>query len=227
MGLTGRSGITTLVCDYGGVLTNPLLETYQAFADRTGIPLETIAAAFAAATRRHGATPMGDLEIAAITEAQMVRRVTDEMPPETADLLEGRSFGELWFLGRHANEELVTFLRTVREDGRRVALLTNNVREWEPRWRATLPVDELFDLVVDSSVERVRKPDPEIYRRLLARLDTEPSSCLFVDDTEENLLPARELGMHTVLFDNTSQAVKEIAALLGLDPDHIPEGVGA
>ena len=42
MGLTGGSGITTLVCDYGGVLTNPLLETYQAFADRTGIPIAIV-----------------------------------------------------------------------------------------------------------------------------------------------------------------------------------------
>ncbi|WP_461033121.1 HAD family hydrolase [Streptomyces mayteni] len=222
-----RPEITTLVCDYGGVLTNPLLETYQAFADRTGIPLETIATAFAAATRRYGVTPMADLETAAITEEQMVRRVVAEMPIEAVGRLEGRSFGELWFLGRHANEQLVTFLRTVREDGRRVALLTNNAREWEPRWRATLPVDELFDLVVDSSVERIRKPDPEIYRRLLERLGAEPSSCLFVDDTEENLVPARELGMHTVHFDHTSQAVKEIAALLGLDQDRMAGGASA
>ncbi|MDT0307367.1 HAD family phosphatase [Streptomyces sp. DSM 44917] len=216
--------ITTLVVDYGGVLTNPLLETYQSFAEDTGIPLETIAAAFAAATERHGATPMADLETGAISEEAMVARIAAELPPEVkgagsaAELLGGRPFGELWFRGRTANPEMVALLRVVRATGRPVALLTNNVLEWRPRWRATLPVDELFDLVVDSSEEGVRKPDPEIYRRLLTRLGADPGRCLFVDDTAENLGPAAELGMHTLLFHNSAQAVKDVAVRLDLDP---------
>jgi putative hydrolase of the HAD superfamily len=210
--------VTTLVCDYGGVLTNPLLETYQAFADRTGIPLEAIATAFAAATERYGATPMADLEVAAITEAEMVERIAAEMPEvSSAELLGGRPFGELWFLGRRVNEELVAFVRTVRAAGLRVALLTNNVVEWGPRWRATLPADELFDVIVDSSEEKVRKPDPEIYHRLLVRLDAAPETCVLLDDTDENLVAARELGMRTVLFDSTDQAIKDIRAVLGLE----------
>lgn len=223
----GVKRITTLVVDYGGVLTNPLGETYQLFASRVGIPLETIVTAFMAATERHGATPMADLETGAITEAEMVGRITAEMPPGTGDILGGRPFGELWFLGRHANEELVDFLRAVRAAGFRVALLTNNVREWSARWRATLPVDELFDVVVDSSEEGVRKPDAEIYHRLLARLGADAEECVFLDDTEENLTAARELGMHAVLFSTTGQAVKDVGGLLELDYDQTAEGVGA
>ena len=39
-------------------------------------------------------------------------------------------------------------------------MLTNNVREWEPLWRPMLPVDEIFDVVVDSGFVGMRKPDP-------------------------------------------------------------------
>ena len=40
-----------------------------------------------------------------------------------------------------------------------MAILTNNVREWEPIWRAKLPVDEIFETVVDSAFVGMRKPD--------------------------------------------------------------------
>ena len=51
-----------------------------------------------------------------------------------------------------------------------MAILTNNVREWEPLWRAMLPVDEIFELVVDSAFVGMRKPDPRIYELTLERL---------------------------------------------------------
>ena len=54
-------------------------------------------------------------------------------------------------------------MASLRAAGYRMALLTNNVREWELRWRALAPIDEIFELVVDSAFVGVRKPDPEIY----------------------------------------------------------------
>ena len=65
-----------------------------------------------------------------------------------------------------------------------MALLTNNVREWEPLWRSMLPVDEIFELVVDSAFVGMRKPDPPIYELTIERLGDgiAPRDCLFVDD---------------------------------------------
>ena len=82
-----------------------------------------------------------------------------------------------------------------------MALLTNNVREWEPRWRAMLPeLDEIFEVVVDSAFVGMRKPEPEIYQLTLERLGggVEPADCVFVDDIELNCDAARELGMTAV-----------------------------
>ncbi|MFB7472635.1 HAD family hydrolase [Kitasatospora sp. NPDC056184] len=207
-------GIDTVVLDYGGVLTNPLAETFAEFGLRTGLDLQAVGTAFAAATARHGVSPMAELEVAAITEQEFTDRLLAELPPGSDAALGGRPFGELWFLGRRANHELVDFARQLKSSGYRIALLTNNVVEWRPRWRATLPVEELFDVVVDSSAERVRKPDPELYLRLLERLGTPARNCLFVDDTTENLDAARRLGFHTVLFENTAQTVRDVSGRL-------------
>ncbi len=215
--------VDTIVVDYGGVLTNPLVETFAAFAELAGIEPADLAQAFLAATELHGETPMAALETGAITERQMVDRILAHLPEGAGRILtDGRGFGELWFRGRRPNEPFLSFLRALRRDGYRLALLTNNVREWEPLWRAQVPVDELFDVVVDSHREGVRKPDPEIYRILLDRLDTPARRCLFVDDTDENCRAAAELGMRAVLFADTDSAVREISGLL-----HRPVAVAA
>ena len=79
-------------------------------------------------------------------------------------------FREIYFEALEPNEPMIELMREVRRSGRRMALLTNNVREWEPLWRSMLPVDEIFELVVDSGFVGMRKPDPPIYELTIARL---------------------------------------------------------
>ena len=77
----------------------------------------------------------------------------------------------LFFERLEPNPPMIELVRELRGGGIRAALLTNNVREWEPLWRAKLPeIDELFEVVVDSAFVGVRKPDPEIYSLTLERL---------------------------------------------------------
>jgi HAD superfamily hydrolase (TIGR01509 family) len=79
-----------------------------------------------------------------------------------------------------------------------------------------LPVDEIFDLVVDSAFVGMRKPEPEIYELTMERLGDGigPGGCLFVDDVEANVETARRLGMRTVHFQSNDQAISEIEAAL-------------
>jgi putative hydrolase of the HAD superfamily len=104
----------------------------------------------------------------------------------------------------------------LRERGMRMAILTNNVREWEPLWRAKLPVDEIFDVVVDSAFVGMRKPDPAIYELTLDRLGDglRASECLFVDDIDVNCAAAAELGMTAIHYISPEQAIPEIERAL-------------
>jgi putative hydrolase of the HAD superfamily len=88
-----------------------------------------------------------------------------------------------------------------------------------------LPVDELFDDVVDSAFVGVRKPDPAIYALTCQRLGAPPSECVLIDDVERNCDAARACGMEAVRFVDTAQAVGELDALLaarGAPPGAVP-----
>jgi putative hydrolase of the HAD superfamily len=106
-------------------------------------------------------------------------------------------------------------MRELRGRGYRMAICTNNVKEWAERWRALLPVDEIFDVVVDSAFVGTRKPEPRIYEITLERLDVAPAAALLVDDVEVNCATARKLGMRAVHFRSTEQAIADIEAALG------------
>ena len=111
------------------------------------------------------------------------------------------------------NEALFAHLRTLHERGRALALLTNNVREWEPLWRTKLPVDDLFEPVVDSAFVGLRKPDRRSTRSCSSGSACPQSACVFVDDLAVNIEAARALGFATVHFRDTAQAIAELDAL--------------
>ena len=113
------------------------------------------------------------------------------------------------------NEPLLAYYRSLRDErGIRLAILTNNVREWHDAWRTRLRIDELFELVVDSAFEGCRKPEPEIYALTLDRLGLPADACAFVDDVEVNVTAANEAGLHGIHFRDTDQAIAELDALL-------------
>lgn len=115
------------------------------------------------------------------------------------------------------HDDVVAHIGGLRADGYRTALVTNNVREAETGWRAMIPVDDLFDVVVDSSSVGMRKPDPAIFTHTLDLLGgVAPTRAVFLDDVESNLVGARLAGLHTILVDDPpAPALLELDVLLG------------
>jgi putative hydrolase of the HAD superfamily len=112
---------------------------------------------------------------------------------------------------------MIDLMREAKRSGHHMGLLTNNVREWEPLWRTMLPVDEIFEVVVDSGFVGMRKPDRQIYDLTLERLGApSPEECLFIDDTDVNCDAARELGMSAVHYRDNDQSIGEIRGALAL-----------
>ena len=115
---------------------------------------------------------------------------------------------------------VVACVRAVRARGIRTAIITNNIREYGDAWRAQLAIDELFDVVVDSSEEGVRKPDPAIFHLALERLGVrDPSRAVLLDDFAGNVAAARQLGMQAILVaDDPRPALASLDTLLGPTP---------
>jgi putative hydrolase of the HAD superfamily len=206
--------IEAVISDFGGVLTSPLLDSFAAFQDSSGISLEHLGLAMAAIWKRDGANPLFELETGRMTEAEFLRRMGEELSRQLGQPVELHGFGERYFEHLHPNDPMIEYMRDLRGRGYKLAICTNNVREWEPLWRAKLPVDELFDVVVDSGFVGWRKPERRIYEIALERLGVPASDALFIDDVELNCQVARELGMEAVWFRSAEQAIADIEAQL-------------
>lgn len=202
-----------VVSDWGGVLTSPLTQSFLAFAEEGGFPIEALGQALAARTQRDGINPVHALEVAAITERDFLDGLAAELAALGHDVrLE--SFASAYFGMLTPNATMIAALSDWKQRGFRLALCTNNVAEWAPRWRAMLPVDELFEVVVDSSFVQARKPDPRIYEIVVEQLGVPAAACVFVDDRAENCDGARAAGMQAIHFEDTAAAIAEIEAAL-------------
>jgi putative hydrolase of the HAD superfamily len=153
------------------------------------------------------------LETGKISEAEYYKRLgvklgemgtTITMPEDPIEVRK-----RLW--GRiRRNDEMIETARKISKHYK-VGLLTNNVKEWGG-WRQFYPAD-IFQVVVDSSEVGMRKPDPRIYKLTCERLGVEPHRASFVDDIEDNVVGARNVGLHGIRFTTTGEVLEELRPL--------------
>jgi putative hydrolase of the HAD superfamily len=203
-----------VISDFGGVLTSPLLDSFVAFQDSSGVPLEALGHAMAAIAQRNGVNPLFELEKGRLSEREFLADLSRQLTLDLDRPVELHGFAERYLGHLRPNQPMIDYMRQLRGRGYRMAICTNNVREWESMWRAKLPVEEIFDVVVDSSVVGTRKPEREIYKITLDQLGVAANTALMVDDVELNCDAARELGLAAVWFQETEQAIAEMEAAL-------------
>jgi putative hydrolase of the HAD superfamily len=207
--------ITTVISDFGGVLTTPLIQSFAAVQDQTGVPFEELVKGMTRIQQGDGRHPLFELETGRLSETEFLRKLGDVLEPVLGHRPELHRFREIYFDALHPNEPMIALMREAKAGGYRMGLLTNNVKEWEPLWRTMLPVDEIFEVVVDSGFVGLRKPDREIYDFTLERLGgPDPRECLFIDDTDVNCDAARDLGMIAVHYRENDQAIAEVRSIL-------------
>ena len=208
--------VRAVLFDLGGVLTESPMDTFAAYEASAGLPAGLI--------RRLNATDpdtnawarfeRGELDVDGFTAAFEGEARAAGHRVEAARVLEALHHPAL-------RSPMVDAVRRLRAAGVPLALVSNNVRPME-RAGALGELLALFDVVVESSVEGIRKPEPEIYRRALARLaeavgrPVAPADCAYLDDLGINLKPARALGMHTVKVVDPADALDELSALTGV-----------
>lgn len=207
-----------ILWDFGGVITTSPFEAFNRYEQDRGIPLDFI--------RRINATNPDDNAWARFESSRIGLEDFD-----TAFLEESTTAGHpipgrdvLALLSGDVRPRMVAALKQFKLHLRN-ACLTNNVKHGKGPGMATDParaesvadVMTLFDLVVESSVEGVRKPQPEAYQLVIERLGVEPSRILFLDDLGINLKPAAKMGMTTVKVLSEEQALADLSRLTGID----------
>jgi putative hydrolase of the HAD superfamily len=207
-----RNGIRAIVSDFGGVLTTPLLGSFERVQDEIQIPAEYLGKALRAAAEERGDNPLFELERGELEEVEFLELLSTNLEPLLGHRPHLHRFREVYFDALDPNEPMIELMRELKASGLKMAMLTNNVREWEPLWRSMMPVDEIFEEVVDSAFVGCRKPEGKIYGLTLERIGVPPEACLFVDDLEVNCEGAEKAGMQAVHFRDNEQAIGEIRA---------------
>jgi putative hydrolase of the HAD superfamily len=206
--------IKAIVSDFGGVLTTPLLASFAAIQDDIGISAESLGKAMREGLEEGEEIPLFKLERGEITEDEFLDRLSDGLETILGHRPHLHHFRHMFFGALDPNEPMIALMRELQASGLKMAMLTNNVREWEPLWRSMLPVDEIFEEIVDSAFVGCRKPEPRIYELTLERIGMPAEACLFIDDLQVNCEGAEAVGMSAVHFRDNEQAIGEIRAAL-------------
>ncbi|MGI9578439.1 MAG: HAD family hydrolase [Microthrixaceae bacterium] len=213
-----RGGVRAVIFDFGGVfIDSPFKALEQAAVDRGFSPEELTLAVFGAydedTDHPWHRLERGEVTVADAREEIMANHVLpDGTPLDPFELLAALAGGGV-------REDMVAFCRELRSRGLGTSLLTNNAREFEEFWKPLLPLEELFDDVVDSSEVGMRKPAPEIFHLALDRLGLGSEDVLFVDDAPGNVAGAQAVGIRSVLVGPTREelpaAIAAVEAHLG------------
>ncbi len=199
--------ITTVLFDFAGVLTS---SPWDALSAAGGGNLELMIGSYEEDTDH----PWHRVERGEIAIMDWVTEVTALGAEAGIEI----DFGVLQsLLGEMTvHTTIVERIRVLRDDGYRLGLITNNVREGSGMWRAMVPVDELFEVVIDSSEVGMRKPNPAIFHHTLRLLDVDdPTTAVFLDDSPGNVAGAQRAGLHAIHVETPDQAIADLDALLG------------
>ncbi|MFD4755669.1 MULTISPECIES: HAD family phosphatase [unclassified Streptomyces] len=225
-GARGRASDMMVWFDFGGVLSPPLGELFRAFEKKTGISPEQLRLAMEDVGHELGLPPLAPIESGAMPEAEWTALLSKALRQRWPGLDQSRAhwdaFGRQWFEGVEVNAPVAEAVRRLGEAGFRVGVLSNNVREWEPYWRAVIaPAGEL-DFVVDSCLHGVRKPEPAIFALAQRTAAAGATDCVLVDDLVENCAAAEAAGWTAVHFRDTEQALRELSAVTGVRLCRLP-----
>jgi putative hydrolase of the HAD superfamily len=201
-----------VIFDLGGVVFPSPFESFDAYDDENGLEPGTVRALIRESSESGAwaALERGELSMHAFVDALEAEALAAGFVLDARRLMGsiGASLGP--------RPEMARAIGCIRSSGLRTAALTNN---WSDETRQPTPNGlhgaGLFDVIVESAVEGLRKPDPRIYALALARLNVLASEAVFLDDLGMNLKPAREMGMATIKVVDPDTALDALEALLG------------
>ena len=192
-----------LLVDWGGVMTSNLFTSFSAFCQGHGLEPDTIRRRFRedADARRL----LIGLETGAVQESEFEPRFAAMLGVNPTGLIDHL------FAGSSLDRQMVDAVGAARRAGISTGLISNS---WGTRRYDRKLLDELFNGIVISGEEGMRKPDPRMYELGADRIGVEPVSCVFVDDLPFNLTPAADLGMATIHHISAEATIPQLERLL-------------
>jgi putative hydrolase of the HAD superfamily len=192
--------------DFGGVLTNPVWDSFAAFCRQEGLDPDAVKRLFR--EDPEALALLRKLETGAISEDEFEHGFG-----EMLGLTNHQRLIDSMFAGMTPDEEMLSAVRELRGAGIHTGLISNSwsVDHYDRRLLA-----ELFEEVVISAEVRMHKPEPEIYLLAAERMGVEPGASIFVDDLRENCEGAEAVGMTAIRHRSTDETRERLAELTGV-----------
>ena len=203
--------------DFGGVLTNPVWDSFAAFCRQEGLDPDTIKRLFR--EDPEALALLRRLETGSIPEAEFERAFGEKL-----GLKNYQRLIDSMFAGMSHDEEMLSAVRELRRRGVHTGLISNS---WSVDHYDRDLLEELFEEVVISAEVHLHKPQPEIYLLAAERLGVEPRACLFVDDLRENCEGAETVGMTAIRHRSTEETRERLAELTGVRLTASPSAAAA
>lgn len=209
--------IKAVLWDFGGVLTTSPFESFNRFEQANGIPTDFIRGINATNPETNA---WAQFESSKIDLDEFDEKFANEST-KAGYRVGGKQVIEL--LSGSLRPKMVAVLKKCKANFR-IGCITNNIKAGSgpamarnnKRVNEVAEVMELFDLVVQSSIEGIRKPNPDIYLLTCDRLGVRPEQSVFLDDIGSNLKPAKALGMQTIKVIDEDDAIAQLAKVTGL-----------
>ncbi|MEM0954888.1 MAG: HAD family phosphatase [Pseudomonadota bacterium] len=187
--------------DFGGVFTDSPFHAFTAYAENIGSTEAQVHDIVFGGYGEDGDHPWhrverGEITLEAARDAIMDLGKAQGLRVDIWDVFMAMSEN-----GGGLRESLVDYVASLRPAGLITGIITNNVVEFREHWRGMLPVDSLFDFVVDSSEVGMRKPNPAIFKHALSLAGVAAADALFLDDYADNVTAAEALGIRSILVD--------------------------
>jgi putative hydrolase of the HAD superfamily len=116
------------------------------------------------------------------------------------------------------DEETIRIARALSADARYTLMTLNNEAEELNIYRIeAFRISQIFEAFLSSCWLGVRKPIRRFYNRALGIAHAEPQSSLFIDDRQQNLTPAKAMGMNVILFQSAAQLRSDLERFLDLE----------
>jgi len=207
---------TTVIFDFGGVITASPFEAFNRLEEERGLPRDFVRQVNA---RDPDSNAWARFERAEIDAAAFDRAFAAEARALGHEL-EGEAV--LAVLAGAVRPAMVSALDTLKSRGFAIGCITNNVPSGKGAGMARsdsaaaeiAAIMERFDHVLESSKVGVRKPDPAIYRMMCDALGVAAADCIYLDDLGINCKPAAMLGMHAIKVTSGEQALADLSAAL-------------
>ena len=210
--------ITTVIFDFGGVVTSSPFEAFNRMEAARGLPHNLV--------RTINATNPDDnawarFERAEITAAQFDSAFAAEALAAGAQL-DGRDV--IACLSGDVRMRVIAAMDELLDRSFRLGCITNNVPAGKGAGmafneaKAAQVADAMtrFEHIIESSKAGVRKPDPRIYQMMCDALGVAPDQCVYLDDLGINCKPAALLGMHAIKVVGEDQLLADLATAVGL-----------